>query len=356
MISGGNNPMKTTSLFRLTVILMAMLSIPALVQSQTVSKTGTTSGQFLKIPVGARSAALGGAVGASVNDPSAMVWNPSAIANIEKNTLMVEHAEWFLDLKHNYLGFVMPMGNRSSLGFNVTALTMDEFNVTTFEDPEGTLGLKFRAYSYSFGVTYARYLIDKFALGANVKYVNETIWNSSATAIAFDIGTTYETPFDKIILGVSITNFGQKMQINGKDLTTTVDIDPTNNGNNGQINTRLETDAFDLPLMLRVGLAWEPIRTDQIRATIMVDGTSPNDNYQSVSVGAEVSFLNDQLALRGGIPYISGRSADDRPLKFTAGAGIKHTLNNGLGFDFGYALNSYENLGLVNRVSVSINF
>src|SRR5690606_36138197 len=119
MISGGNKPMKTTSIFRLTVILMAMMSITALVQAQTVSKTGTTSAQFLKIPVGARSAALGGAVGASVNDASAMVWSPSASANIEKNTLMVEHADWFLDLKHNYLGFVMPMGNRSALGFNI---------------------------------------------------------------------------------------------------------------------------------------------------------------------------------------------------------------------------------------------
>jgi hypothetical protein len=348
--------MKTHLTLRLTFLMIAICFSPISTFGQTVSKTGTTAAQFLKIPVGSRSAALGGAVGASVNDASAMVWNPSAIANIEKNTLMIEHAEWFLDLKHNYLGFVMPMGNRSSLGVNITALTMDDMTVTTFEDPEGSLGLKFRAYSYAVGVTYAKYLIDKFALGANVKYVNETIWNSSASAVAFDIGTTYETPFDGIILGVSITNFGQKMQMNGKDLTTTVDIDPSNNGNNGQINTRLETDEFDLPLMLRVGLAWKPIQTEQLNATIMVDGTSPNDNYQSVSLGTEVTFLDDRFALRAGLPYITGRSEDERTLKFTAGAGIKHSLNNGLGFDFGYALNSYTNLGLVNRVSVSIIF
>ncbi len=348
--------MKTHLTLRLTFLMMAICFSPVSSFGQTVSKTGTTAAQFLKIPVGSRSAALGGAVGASVNDASAMVWNPSAIANIENNSLMVEHADWFLDLKHNYLGFVMPMGNRSAVGVNITALTMDDMTVTTFEDPEGSLGLKFRAYSYAVGVTYARYLIDKFALGANVKYVNETIWNSSASAIAFDIGTTYETPFDGIILGVSITNFGQKMQINGKDLTTTVDIDPTNNGNNGQVNTRLETDEFDLPLMLRVGLAWQPIKTEQISATIMVDGTSPNDNYQSVSLGTEVTFLGDRFALRAGVPYITGRTEDERTLKFTAGAGIKHSLNNGLGFDFGYALNSYTNLGLVNRVSFSISF
>lgn len=348
--------MKTHMTLRLTFLMIALCISPMHAFGQTVSKTGTTAAQFLKIPVGSRSAALGGAVGASVNDPSAMVWNPSAIANIENNTLMVEYADWFLDLKHNYLGFVMPMGNRSSLGVNITALTMDDMTVTTFEDPEGALGLKFRAYSYAVGVTYARYLIDKFALGANVKYVNETIWNSSASAVAFDIGTTYETPFDGIILGVSITNFGQKMQINGKDLTTTVDIDPSNNGNNGQINTRLETDEFDLPLMLRVGLAWQPIKSEQVNATIMLDGTSPNDNYQSVSLGTEVTFLGDRFAIRGGLPYVTGRTEDERTLKFTAGAGVKHNLNNGLGFDFGYALNSYTNLGLVNRVSVSISF
>jgi hypothetical protein len=348
--------MKSHSIFRALIISAALISVPMTLMAQTVSKSGTTAAQFLKIPVGARSAALGGAVGASVNDASAMVWNPSAIANLDKNTIMVEHADWFLDLKHNYLGLVMPMKNRSAVGINLTALTMDEMTVTTFEDPEGSLGLKFRAYSYSLGLSYARYLIDQFAIGANVKIVNETIWNSSASAIAFDIGTTYETPFDGIILGVSITNFGQKMQINGKDLTTTVDIDPSNSGNNGQINTRLETDEFDLPLMLRVGLAWQPIKTEQMSATVMLDGTSPNDNNQSVSLGTELSFLNDKLALRAGLPYVSGRENDDRTLQFTAGAGLRHSLNSGLGFDFGYALNSYTNLGLVNRVSVSITF
>jgi len=348
--------MKFITTIRLSVLLGLNLLIVSQASAQTVSKSGTTAAQFLKIPVGARAAALGGAVGASLNDPSAMVWNPSAIAGLKDNSIMIEHSEWFLDLKHNYLGLVLPVDNRSAIGLNITALTMDDMTVTTFDDPEGELGLTFKAYSYAVGFSYARYLIDQFSIGANIKYVNETIWNSKASAVAFDIGTTYVTPFDDIVLGVSITNVGQKMQIDGKDLTTTVDIDPSSNGNNGQINTRLESDAFDLPLMLRVGLAWQPIKTEQLTTTLMVDGTSPNDNYQSVSIAGEVTFLNDRFSIRGGIPYISGRSSEERPLKFTAGAGLKHTLNQGLGFNFGYALNAYEHLGWVNRVSVTIDF
>jgi len=67
---------------------------------------------------------------------------------------------------------------------------MYDMTVTTVDDPEGELGLTFKAYSYAVGFSYARYLIDQFSIGANVKYVNETIWNSKASAVAIDIGTT----------------------------------------------------------------------------------------------------------------------------------------------------------------------
>ena len=40
--------------------------------SQTVSKTGTTAAQFLKIGVGARALAMGGAYAATSNDATAL--------------------------------------------------------------------------------------------------------------------------------------------------------------------------------------------------------------------------------------------------------------------------------------------
>ena len=61
---------------RLKNTILACLFISSTIVSQTVSKTGTTAAQFLKIGIGARALALGGAYSAIADDASALYWNP----------------------------------------------------------------------------------------------------------------------------------------------------------------------------------------------------------------------------------------------------------------------------------------
>ena len=53
-------------------IAFLSLTIISMSFSQTVSKTGTTAAQFLKIGVGARALAMGGAYAAASNDATAL--------------------------------------------------------------------------------------------------------------------------------------------------------------------------------------------------------------------------------------------------------------------------------------------
>ena len=53
-------------------ISFSLLSFVGMSFSQTVSKTGTTAAQFLKIGVGARALAMGGAYTATSNDATAL--------------------------------------------------------------------------------------------------------------------------------------------------------------------------------------------------------------------------------------------------------------------------------------------
>jgi len=334
------------------IVLLLSFVFPFEGAAQSISKTGTTSASFLRIPVGARGSAMGNAISASVTDASAMYWNPGGLAALERPELLVEYADWFVDVNHNYLGAAYPLSNnRGVFGVNVTTLSMGEMEETTYDNPEGT-GRTFNAYSMAVGASYSRYLLDVFSIGANVKFIQEKIMNSSASSVAIDIGTVYETPFDGILFGVSVSNFGQKMRMDGEDLIVSTDQDEQGGGEY-EPDAKLYTDEFNLPLMLRVGLAWDAYESQNFDATLTVEGNSPNDNVQSVSVGTELSFLDDLLFLRGGLPYL-GR--EDRMYKFSVGAGVDYDISDQFGVNVGYSYMSHEYLNNISRISLKMQF
>src|SRR5690554_5525145 len=122
--------MKRTQLIGsiLTVLLVLGAFTPQL-SAQIISKKGTTSANFLLIPVGTRAAALGGATTATVSDGSAMYWNVGALAGVRSTELYVEHSQWIADLQHTYVGFSLPAAG-GTLGLSVVAFTMDDMEET----------------------------------------------------------------------------------------------------------------------------------------------------------------------------------------------------------------------------------
>jgi hypothetical protein len=314
-----------------------------------LSKVGTSAAEFLKVPVGARASSMS-AFTATVNDPSAMVLNPAGLADVSNNQALIEFTDWYLDLTHSYVGIGIPT-RKGVAGIHVLALNYGEFDETT-EQAQGRTGRTFNAYSVTVGGSYAQYMNENLSIGGTIKFVYEKIENTSASGLAFDVGTLYETPFDQIKFGVSVTNVGTKMQIRGNGLITSCDLDEGSEGNS-DTDCNLSTQEYDLPLMLRVGLAWDAFQTDDIRATLTIDGNNPSNNVQSFSIGGEVSLMNDLVQLRGGIPYIG---QGDRIETFNAGIGIKYQVDSTLGLGFNYAYHGYEYLGDVNKLSLQVYF
>ena len=70
---------------------LLILFCSSLLFGQQVSKTGTTAGQFLKLGVGSRAMALGGAFTAIANDASALYWNPSGLSRIKGSQILLKH-------------------------------------------------------------------------------------------------------------------------------------------------------------------------------------------------------------------------------------------------------------------------
>ena len=160
------------------------------------------------------------------------------------------------------------------------------------------------------------------------------------------------THFYGIRLGASISNFGTKLQMGGDDLLVRVDIDPSNRGNNESNRALLKTDQFDLPLMMRIGLAGEVIQEAGTRLTLAVEALNPNNSEQYLNVGAELGLMNDLVMLRGGYSEIL---MDDPVRSFSLGAGLRYRFAP-LNVAFDYAYERQEYFEDVNRLTLSVRF
>lgn len=318
-----------------------------------VTKVGTAAAVFLRIPVGARASGMGSAFVSMMDDPSALYWNPSILSSIHSNALLVDHSPWLPGVNFDFVGIVLPFEEFGTVGLSSTILRTADMDVTTPAAPMGT-GETFSASSIAFGLSYSRSLTDRFSIGGTFKYIHESIYNSGATGIAFDVGTIYETPFSGIRLGASISNFGTKMQMTGEDLNVRVDIAPNQEGNNQSIVGKLNTDEFDLPLIMRIGISGEVIKTEDFRLTLAADGINPNDNAQSADIGGEIGLLNELLQLRAGYRDLF---LDQNEFGLTFGMSVNQFHVSGdISVSVEYAYQRYVHLGSSDRFTIGLRF
>jgi hypothetical protein len=334
-------------------LVIACLILSHQTHAAGTNKIGTSAATFLRIPVGARAIGMGSSFVSMMNDPSGLYWNPSLISSVKSNAFLADHSPWLPGITFDYLGVIVPFEDFGTVGLSATILQTDEMEVTTPAQQMGT-GETFRASSLALGFSYSRSLTDRFAIGGTFKYIRETIYNSNATAVGFDIGTVYLTPFLGIRLGASIANFGTKLRMDGDDLNIRADVAPDQEGNNQSVVARLNTDQFDLPLVMRVGISGEAIANEDVRLTLSADAVNPNDNAASMNAGAECAFLNETLRLRVGYRDVF---LDQSEFGLSWGVSVNNIRLVGdvlITAEYGYQ--KYVHLGNSNRFTLGIRF
>ena len=339
-------------LFKITVVVI-FYSIVALPQSpdEGVSKRGTSAATFLSIGQSARAIAMGSAFVGVQGDPSSMYWNPAGIASIPGTSILFDHTNWFADIGYNFLAATYSIEGFGTLGLSIIVSDIGEMDVTTINEPDGT-GQTFSATDFAVSLAYAIRLTDNFSLGFNPKIIYQSIWNTEATAFAFDMGVQYRTPFDDMILAMSISNFGTKMQLTGNSSLILYDEDPNSGGNNDKIPAYLETGEWALPLIFRVGLAYEPIKSEQHSLTLAVDALHPSDNYESMNIGAEYTFMNI-FSIRGGYKSLF---LEDSEESFALGFGLQKQIIGNVTLYFDYAYQDFGRLSDIQKFTFAMSF
>jgi hypothetical protein len=275
-------------------------------------------------------------------------YNPGSMGFMQGSAVQVTHSTWLADITYDYGVAMFALDGIGTLYATVTSLNSGEIDVRTVDQPLGT-GERYSVSDVAVGVGIGRQVSERFSVGVQVNYIQETIWHSEMTAYSFSVGTIYRLAPDGMHLGASISNFGTRGQFDGRDLRVLYDQNHTKFGDNGALPAQLFTNDFPLPVLFRVGLGMPMQINESNKLTVAVDAYHPSDNTESVSVGAEYLFER-MIALRAGYQNLF---LEDSEVGLTLGAGIQYEMS-GYQFNFDYGWADHGRLNESHRITVGL--
>lgn len=286
-------------------------------------KVGTIGAQFLKIGIGARATGMASSFVAVSDDASSVCWNPAGIARITESRLSFNEVVWFSDLRlmHASYAFRVPFFP-GAFAVQARSLAMDRLPVRTVFRPEGD-GTTYDAGDVAIGATYGRMLTDKFSTGITINYIQSTLVRWTASAVAFDFGTLYDTGYRSLRIGMAIRSIGSEM--------TFID------------------DPVKLPTTFQVGMAMKLLNRGTHHLLASGEFQHPPDNAERACVGLEYD-LGGYAFLRGGWYF---RYDQER---FAAGGGLKLQTASGIGVQADYSYTENRELPAVHRFGVDLIF
>ena len=329
------------------LMVSAVLALPAMALAGGSDRIGTAGGLELVIPTDARGAAMGGSVIAASEGTEAWFWNPAGAATLTGSEVSASHRVYIADIALDHVSLAHNAGSFGVIGLSVKALSMDDEPVYTTQQPEGT-GEYFSSSFVVVGLSYARTLTDRVDFGINGHYIAEKIYRETANGVAFDMGFLYRPSVRGMALGVVVKNYGPKMKFDGPDLNVGYDPDPSN-PNQDPFSSRIQVDAYDLPLTFRIGMAYDIEFNGDARLMLTAEAKHPNDNLQKGSIGAEFRWQENYF-LRAGYKL----NYEEEGLSLGGGFTSRLTESTDLAFD--YAWVDFGRLASVHRFSAGLHF
>ena len=304
-------------------IPLAFILVAALRPAAAINENaGTTGFNFLKVGVGARPTALGGAFTAVAGDIDATAWNPAGLFGVKQRTATVSLSDYLVDTQTGFVSLALP-SSRRVWGLSVNYFSYGEMEKTSAEGiSEGTFGASDLA---AYLTVAQRFWKNRLTLGLNLKAVYSSIDVYSSDAYMVDVGLLAKGPLKGMTMGASLSNLGS-------------------------VRSGYAGDFKDsLPVHLRFGLAHQPAHLP-LPLLLLFDLNLPNDDDPYLSFGAEFHLAHG-LYLRPGYSTQQTGLQGEESLGLTAGAGLAMR-----GYRLDYAFASYPDLGDVHRMSITGSF
>lgn len=176
------------------------------------NEAGTTGFTFLKVIFSARAAALGNAYTGLSNDASAVFFNPAGLVQINNPEAEVTYMNYLDGVNCASAVYAVPYNNKTSFGIFAKGLSASEDRTLIdaygqYAGTDGTFGVS----DFVAGISAARTILPILDLGVNVKFIQESLDDQSATAVAFDAGLMHQTTNKNLKIGISLRNIGKQL-------------------------------------------------------------------------------------------------------------------------------------------------
>ncbi len=275
----------------------------------SVTCNAATTMDFLNFSIGGKAVAMGEAFVGLADDTSSIFWNPAGLPSIKNMQFMVMHNIWLMDSMYDFAGGVIRLG-KGTLGIAGYYYSLPDIEIV---NNNGEVIDTAKINDIAGSLSYAMTINPKLNIGANVKFVQSTIYTKSATGFAADVGGIYKIS-DTMALGIVARNLGP---------TVTYDVLPQN-----------------LPMTIIAG-GLIKLAFGNSKISVTADYVSPIEGNSEVNIGADYP-LNAMSSVRAG--YHLGKE--------------KRTYSLGLGLNIGtlsidYAFVPYENITSTHRISLS---
>ena len=309
-------------MFKTCLLAAAVLTFQA-AACLAANTEGVSGGQFLRIGVGAESAALGetGAVGSGAQS---MFYNPAGLASVAGSEIYLSQVQWIMETSYSNLAAAKKIGG-GVLGLSVSRLGMPSTN--KYDRLGNKLSDTYTATDMSAALGYGHALWSGASLGLTLKYITSEIDDENATAMAADAGIKWALVPGKLDFGAVLQNAGTKL--------------------------KYLSEEEQLPRNFKVGAGYT------------VDVTGESEMQTAISLLADMNYLKDSgsyanvglqfaakyaeggnFALRGGY-----RTNAESAAAVSLGLGI-----SGASYVVDYAYSAMGDLGQVHRFSLSLKF
>jgi len=293
------------TMVRILILLCMVITVPVLLHAE---KTFGLPNDYLQYGAGARSLAMGSAFTGVADDGSASYWNPAALAFLDEYQLLT--MPYRMDTHYNYASIAMPFGPWGAVSVGDVMLVSGEFQERN--DLNQVLGNDKSVMKNAVGVSYAYPFLRYFSAGVRVKFLQERVFSTAGDAFGLD-GSLYSKPFYGISCGVAVNNI-----------------------NRPKITLIESPDVYGRHT--RFGMAYHGKKDLFI---VAVDANKLEEQSAYYTTGLEINPVE----------ILSVRAGFNQQSEMTAGIGI-----NMWPFTFDYAYSSHEELGVFNKLSVTLKW